>query len=100
MITTECESKGITFNKICSRCENRTSEIVYLERTEIKGVFKTRSYCRKCAEVWALVLFNDLQRVILELNQDESQAGYSNFLDHWNHRMGREVLDFDNTFQQ
>ena len=100
MLKKYCAENGIFFNETCSRCDKKITEIVYLEKTEVTGVCEIRTYCRRCAELWALVLFKDLQEIILELDGFAAQAAYSNFLDHWNHRLGRNIEDFDTKGQK
>lgn len=90
--------EGIDFEGVCKHCETRQMEVFYLDDDEDVERNIT-GYCRKCAEVFALVLFRDLEQLILELDDVMAYNSYLNFIDKWNERLGRDVLNFDNKYQ-
>jgi uncharacterized UPF0146 family protein len=92
------ESGVFDFEGLCKHCEKKQMEIFYLDDDEALARNIT-GYCRKCAEVYALVLFRDLQQLILELDDEMDYNLYLNFLTNWNERLGRDVSCFENKYQ-
>lgn len=99
MIIEQCKERGVLYKNICECCKSRNTEIVYILSHLGKARGQLLSYCRFCAEHLALGLFNDIQRVVLELDDEMAYNFYLNFIDKWNERLGRDVLNFDNKYQ-